>query len=112
MAVKVQLFADGDITVFISNPVGTYDEATYQFLEGAYKKVSQKIQSLAALRRDIQRIGSLLATGTASYISYQFNPEDFQSVAGLLGLGALYPELLMWGKKVYGWINSRKNEVQ
>lgn len=106
LAVKVKLFADGDLTVFISNPAGRFDEKTYEFLLGAYQKVHKKIRSLAALRKDIERIGSLLATGASSLIYSHFGNADSTEIAGILGFGFVFPELKEWSKKAYGWVTS------
>lgn len=106
LAVKVQLFADGDLTVYISNPSGEFDQRTYEFLVGVYSKVHKKIKSLDALRRDIQRIGSLLTTGLAAFTSYQWADASIEHIAGMLGLGFVFPEVLVWGKKVYLWFSA------
>ncbi len=107
LAVKVQLFADGDLTVFISNPSGRFDEITYHFLVSAYQKVHKKIQSFDALRRDIERIGSLLVTGISGLVYFHYGEAGVQEIASMLGIGFVFPELKTWGKRAYGWVSSR-----
>lgn len=104
LAVKVQLFADGDLTVFISNPSGQFDDDTYEFLTRSYKKVHKKIKSFEAFRRDIQRVGSLLATSLTSIVAYQWGDASVEQITGMLGLGFIFPEMMVWGKKAFNWI--------
>ena len=107
LAVKVQLFADGDLTVFISNPSGQLDEKAYKFLVSSYQKVHKKIKSLEALRRDIERIFSLLATGITSAFYFHFGNASIEEIIGLLGSGFVFPEVKVWVMKAVGWIKGR-----
>lgn len=105
--VKVQLFADGDLTVYISNPGGQFDDTAYDFLNRSYKKVHKKIKSLAALRRDIERIFSLLATGLISTFYYHLADANIEEILGLMGTGFLFPEAKSWVIKAYQYITAK-----
>lgn len=107
LAVKVQLFADGDLTVFISNPSGQFDDDTYEFLTRAYKKAHKKIKSFEAFRRDIQRVGSLLATSLTSIVAYQWGDASVEQITGMLGLGFIFPEMMVWGEKAFHWVKQK-----
>ena len=107
LEVRVQLFADGDLTVYISNPGGQFDDQVYDFLVRSYKKVYKKIKSLEALRRDIERIFSLLATGITSALYVQFGDANIEEIIGLLGSGFVFPEVKGWVMKAYRWVASK-----
>lgn len=108
LAVKVQLFVDGDIMVFIANPSKRFDAETYNFLERAYKKIENKIKSLAALRRDIQRIGSLSGAALTESIVYYLDYDSPATLYGILGVGFFTPELWMWGRQFFNYLFTRK----
>ncbi|MDW3190977.1 MAG: hypothetical protein R8G66_01395 [Cytophagales bacterium] len=107
LAVKIQLFADGDLTVYISNPGGQFDDQVYDFLVRSYKKVHKKIKSLDALRRDIERIFSLLATGITSALYIHFGDANIEEIIGLLGSGFVFPEVKGLVIKAYRWVKEK-----
>ncbi|MFY0598620.1 MAG: hypothetical protein JXR03_03040 [Cyclobacteriaceae bacterium] len=93
-AVKTQLFLDGDITISIYNPSNIINEEKFNFLIKHYEKISKKIKSLTALRRDVERIGSFSLVGLIDLLLNYFDQISNIQILGSLAMSFLIPRIL------------------